>query len=300
MEQQQQEILGMMMEDKEIWAPIDGQEGYEISTYGRVRSYWKSRSLGRGKGTTWFIHNEPVRFLSVRRNAVCFKNHQFLNITMLVAKAFIPNPKNYTKVLRYTANTNHISNLRWYDPCEDEDEELWKPYLDGYAVSSHGRVRSYWERISVPLGGNGFQNTMVKRDFPQLILPGSLSGVGYLTVRLEKKNVLIHRLVGKLFIPNPHGLPNIDHVDRNKLNNHISNLRWCNQDQNRLNTSIYSNNTSGVKGIRFLKDKNCWQVFWSVNNKCHFKCGFKTKEEAIEFRNKMVEKYYDQKFYSDS
>ena len=45
----------------------------------------------------------------------------------------------------------------------------------------------------------------------------------------------IHRLVAEYFIPNPNNYDEVDHIDRNKQNNHISNLRWCIRSMNKLN-----------------------------------------------------------------
>lgn len=44
--------------------------------------------------------------------------------------------------------------------------------------------------------------------------------------------VYLHRVVAKLFIPNPDNKPHIDHIDTDKLNNRVDNLRWCTQKEN--------------------------------------------------------------------
>lgn len=64
-----------------------------------------------------------------------------------------------------------------------------------------------------------------------------LNNSGYLRIRLFDKNgkakaYYIHRLVAEAFIPNPKDLPQVNHKDCNKLNNHFSNLEWCSQKYN--------------------------------------------------------------------
>lgn len=59
---------------------------------------------------------------------------------------------------------------------------------------------------------------------------------GYLRVELRKNGRsskrLVHRLVAIAFIDNPHGLPQVNHIDGNKQNNHVSNLEWCTGEYN--------------------------------------------------------------------
>ena len=42
----------------------------------------------------------------------------------------------------------------------------------------------------------------------------------------------LHRLIAETFIPNPNNLPEVNHIDGNKLNNSIDNLEWCTHRQN--------------------------------------------------------------------
>lgn len=61
---------------------------------------------------------------------------------------------------------------------------------------------------------------------------------GYLHVKLQtptgRKTAYIHRLVAEAFMPNPYNLPQVNHIDGNKYNNHVSNLEWCTQEENNL------------------------------------------------------------------
>lgn len=68
------------------------------------------------------------------------------------------------------------------------------------------------------------------------ILKGSKAKNGYLHVPLRKDKIQysnsVHRLIAETFIPNPENKPCIDHIDGNRYNNSVYNLRWCTQKEN--------------------------------------------------------------------
>lgn len=104
--------------------------------------------------------------------------------------------------------------------------EIWKPvfgYEGLYLVSSLGQVRSLDMRVKTKGG------VMVTRK--GRILKPIVNIDGYLTVTLckngSKRTWRIHRLVAIAFIPNPLGLPVINHKNEDKADNRVENLEWC-------------------------------------------------------------------------
>lgn len=103
--------------------------------------------------------------------------------------------------------------------------EIWKdiPGYEGlYQISNYGSVKSLDRYVKHYKGGSKLikgKNIAPKID------------KGYLRIKLcklgEKKYYTVHRLVALTFINNPNNLPVINHIDGDKLNNHISNLEWC-------------------------------------------------------------------------
>jgi hypothetical protein len=110
---------------------------------------------------------------------------------------------------------------------------------------------------------------------------------GYYQVHLsnngEVKTKLVHRLVGEAF-PNPLNKKYIDHIDNNRLNNNINNLRWATPSENSFNQKLSSVNTSGNKGVSFHKRDKKWYAKIKINGKKIHLGNFDSKDEAIKAR----------------
>ena len=69
---------------------------------------------------------------------------------------------------------------------------------------------------------------------------------GYLQINVPIRNIttLVHRLVAEAFIDNPQGYTEIDHLNRNKLDNSVANLRWVTHSENMRNSTMHKARSS--------------------------------------------------------
>jgi len=84
----------------------------------------------------------------------------------------------------------------------------------------------------------------------------------------------------------------VDHIDRNILNNRKINLRICSHQENTFNSSLSKNNTSGFIGISWSKSKNKWEPSLFVNGKRVYLGRFDELNDAIIARLKAEKEYF--------
>ena len=123
---------------------------------------------------------------------------------------------------------------------------------------------------------------------------------GYLFVRLAKPKTIennivkrnslkgfIHRLLALQYIENPENLPQIDHIDRNKQNNNLDNLRWCSQHTNRLNRSDILANKTEEEMKEYIEKCKKYQRDWAKQKRENM-----TEEDKEKLRNNEKNKKY--------
>ena len=105
--------------------------------------------------------------------------------------------------------------------------EYWKDisgYEGIYQVSNKGRIKSLERKV--------WNYTK-----PERILKPNSKPNGYLQVNLsnggEARHAYVHRLVAQTFLPNPCGLPEVNHIDFDKTNNCVGNLEWVSDEENK-------------------------------------------------------------------
>lgn len=156
----------------------------------------------------------------------------------------------YGKILKetkFTKNKIEVSGSNAFIVIKDKDKGIIKVIIDRASVE---KVKNY-----------------------KWFLTGSSKG--YIGTSVNKKTTLLHRLL--LDLPNARR-PEVDHINRNPLDNRLSNLRLCTSSENKLNTGLSNRNTSGFKGVTYHKNGNVWQAQFSGK----YLGIFKDKEQANE------------------
>ena len=154
--------------------------------------------------------------------------------------------------------------------------EEWKDISDyeNYEVSNLGNIRNKKTRRVLKSYNKG----------------------GYAVVGLSKtkgKIFPVHRLVCQAFIPNPENKPQVNHIDKNGLNNNVTNLEW---------NSVLENNIHRSNGVIQTTNQQIpiYRVDENTNEKLEQSLSYmRNSKETLEKENKEIKKQMSSLFYSN-
>ena len=148
-------------------------------------------------------------------------------------------------------------------------EEIWKniqEYEGIYQISNLGRIKAVQRKVRNSSVG-GFRN------LPEKILKTRIEN-GYYSLTLNKGVkqlfICIHRLVAIAFIPNPENKRCVNHLDGNKLNNNVNNLKWSTHSEN---------------------EKHAYQIGLKISHRVSINQGEKSSFSKLK-ENQVIEIYY--------
>ena len=121
---------------------------------------------------------------------------------------------------------------------------------------------------------------------------GTFNHYGYLQVQWKRKKYQVHRIIYEMAYRKIPDLYQVDHVNGNRADNRVDNLRLATSSQNRWNSCKPKDNTSGLKGICWHKKSQKWQAYIKIFDKLKHLGLFATKEEAYAARIAAEKKYH--------
>ena len=156
--------------------------------------------------------------------------------------------------------------------------EIWKPVRQHpiYLVSNYGRVKT----IDHPVWCKVNNSYSIRKGMICALNNNNTKKYLRVRVRIHNKSkwIAVHRLVAEAFIPNPNNLPQVNHIDGNKDNNHVSNLEWCTNQYNMTHAI-----TNGLNHTEKHRKRNSLE--------CNFR---KLTEDQVAFIKIMYAKISDE------
>lgn len=121
---------------------------------------------------------------------------------------------------------------------------------------------------------------------------GSVDGRGYVQISINRKVYKAHRLAYYMQTGIDPGSYQVDHINGDRTDNRIVNLRLATNSQNQCNAKLKKSNKSGCKGVYWFARKSKWCAMIKASGKTHFLGYFSDKESASEAYTKAAEKFH--------
>ena len=128
--------------------------------------------------------------------------------------------------------------FKWAYERQDLDGEIWKEYVPG--TKFRGSVEEVTDTISLkPFNFQVSNMGRIKSPHSHIIY-GAKTSDGYM--KYGKSQKFVHVMVAEVFLPNPDGKPEVNHKDKDRLNNKLENLEWATRSEQMIHS--HQNNSN--------------------------------------------------------
>jgi hypothetical protein len=188
-----------------------------------------------------------------------------------------------------TVNTCKNKSYRHYELCQKHTKDGFLNKFSRY-YKRHQRKSIIKNDVAhIPLGGKRGGVAIVDKEYAWLDQYLWCMGThGYVATYINGKCTLMHHVVNT----KPKTGLVTDHINRNKLDNRLANLRIVSQSINAQNIGKSVNNNSGYNGVSWSKANNKWESYITYNRKRKHLGLFSNLEDAVNARKVAELKYW--------
>ncbi len=262
--------------ENEIWKGVEGFDGvFEVSNLGRFRR--------RGKRITYI--KPRVVYERIKIGFSYMGRNEYFDFDVIVANAFLDNPNNRDHVIHKDGDleNNRVDNLMWSEKTDKEIRQLTN------SRCRNGGKNDYYVKDGIAyVKMRNTDNIMLcdAEDWEKQKNYTWSENRGYAQTGKFGHTVRFSRVV----MDAPEG-KEVDHINRNRLDNRKTNLRIVSHRGNMSNVGCQKKSKTKIAGVYWHKHRHKYFAELKVDGKRFCLGAYETLEEAREARKRAEEKY---------
>lgn len=196
----------------------------------------------------------------------------------------------FSKTNALTSGANKSCGCALYNVSHNRPVEIDQAYLISRLTYSEVTGLFFWKARAINDAGSIRIQGIWNKNFAGKQAGSIHKASGYSIITINNKRYKAHRLAW-LYVHGRMPSEQVDHIDHNRANNKINNLRLADASTNARNTKLPSRNKSGIIGVSFCNSRNRWRATISNGGKAKTLGYFHEKSKAAKARKSAEVEY---------